>query len=187
MFWIRNGRTRVQGGGPTWQPAPLAALVSATITDVTGLDQDGTDVGLVLHTSRGSLAIADIGDDLWIAASPDDPRWELAGIVCCGEHVAYWIWERLRDTRERSIHNRAGPCCVRHRGTLVSTRPLLDVPVADSLPRPWSSICADPVGRTCGRDPRRAQPDYRPLPRLIWTIGGSRFRSRLHRIADRAP
>jgi hypothetical protein len=72
-----DSRVQVQRGGP----ASLSAIVGATITDVSDLEQDSVVVGFVLHTTQGSVAIADIGDDLWVAAWPDESRWEPAGVV----------------------------------------------------------------------------------------------------------
>ncbi len=67
-------------------PAPLAALVGAKITGYSPLrpvDQD-FEIGIVLHTDRGSVGIADVGDDLAIGDWADSKRWSDARIVAAG-------------------------------------------------------------------------------------------------------
>lgn len=64
-------------------PAPLAALVGGVVKETHDLWQDGIDrrVGIVMVTSKGSVAVADVGDDLAIGEWPDPARWAAAGIA----------------------------------------------------------------------------------------------------------
>lgn len=64
-------------------PAPLAAIVGGTITRVGTLRmvREAFDVGCVIETELGSVAIADVGDDLAIGVWPDSERWDAAGIT----------------------------------------------------------------------------------------------------------
>jgi hypothetical protein len=64
-------------------PAPLKSVVGGTVTGVAALLQgpEGFEVGWVVETSCGAVAIADIGDDLAIGAWPDRQRWGPIGIT----------------------------------------------------------------------------------------------------------
>ena len=70
-------------------PAPLAALVGATLTEITPLYfawpprprrwwrrqerevEDYVETGFILETTKGTIAVADVGDDYAIGAWPD--------------------------------------------------------------------------------------------------------------------
>ena len=64
-------------------PVPVAAIVGQIIDGVRWLqvEPEGFRVGFVIETSVGSVAIADVGDDLWIGSWPDVERWSAAGIA----------------------------------------------------------------------------------------------------------
>ena len=64
-------------------PAPLAAVVGATVTGTLQLAQqpNGFATGFVLVTTSGSVAIVDVGDDLAIGDWADHRRWRMARIA----------------------------------------------------------------------------------------------------------
>ena len=76
-------------------PAPLAALVGATIAAVTPLYGAGDrrpprrwrpaeeyiECGHILETTKGTVAIADVGDDYAIGKWPDAQRWDAVEVV----------------------------------------------------------------------------------------------------------
>jgi hypothetical protein len=84
--------------GALHAPAPLAALVGATVTNVTPLyyawppstasvgaaskgRDDYVETGLILETTKGAVAIADVGDDYAVGEWPDKERWEAVDVV----------------------------------------------------------------------------------------------------------
>jgi hypothetical protein len=80
-------------------PAPLAALVGATVTEITPLYytwpprtrrwwrrqekqvEDYVETGLILETTKGTVAVADVGDDYAVGEWPDKERWEALDAV----------------------------------------------------------------------------------------------------------
>lgn len=68
-----HGRLLVEESGPT----ALMERVGERVEAVSRLDQSppGATVGIVLHFQRGSVGIADLGDDLIVATWPAD-NWE---------------------------------------------------------------------------------------------------------------
>jgi hypothetical protein len=92
-FWVPA--TRV---GAFHAPAPLAALIGATVTEVMPLYSayppqprrwsrratevdDYVETGLILETTKGAVAIADVGDEYAVGEWPDKERWEALGVV----------------------------------------------------------------------------------------------------------
>jgi hypothetical protein len=64
-------------------PAPLAELVGSRITGTTPVkwEGNGCEIGFVLETTKGSVVIADVGDDLVIGDWAERKRWADAQIV----------------------------------------------------------------------------------------------------------
>jgi hypothetical protein len=84
-------------------PAPLAALVGATVTEITPLyydyrrparerrwwqqatpvddNDDYVETGLIFATTAGTVAIADAGDEYAVGEWPDKERWEALNVV----------------------------------------------------------------------------------------------------------
>jgi hypothetical protein len=84
--------------GALHAPAPLAALVGATVTEITPLYsawppghrrwwqqeqevKDYVETGLILETTKGTVAIADVGDEYAVGKWPDKERWEALDVV----------------------------------------------------------------------------------------------------------
>jgi len=73
-----HGEVAVEPG----TPLPLGERVGQRIEGVSWLRQDppGTEVGVVLHFAVGAVAVANLGDDLVVAAWPAD-AWSAAGVA----------------------------------------------------------------------------------------------------------
>jgi hypothetical protein len=84
--------------GALHAPAPLAALVGATVTEITPLyyawptrphrwwqgereEEEYAEIGLILETTKGTVAVADVGDEYAIGAWPAKERWEAFDVV----------------------------------------------------------------------------------------------------------
>jgi hypothetical protein len=94
-YWVPG--TRV---GASHAPAPLTALVGATVTEVRPLyyayppqpprwwqrakqveEDDYVETGLIFETTKGSVAIADAGDEYAVGEWPDKERWAAIHVV----------------------------------------------------------------------------------------------------------
>ena len=94
-YWVPG--TRV---GASHAPVQLTALVGATVTDVTPLyyayppqerrwwqrakeleEDDYVETGLIFETTKGSVAIADAGDEYAVGEWPDKERWAAIDVV----------------------------------------------------------------------------------------------------------
>lgn len=94
-YWVPS--TRVSA---LYAPAPLAALVGATVTAIAPLyyawpprpsrwwrqrqrptEVEYIETGLILETTKGAVAIDDVGDDYAVGVWPDKERWEAIGVV----------------------------------------------------------------------------------------------------------
>ena len=95
-YWVPG--TRV---GASHAPAPLTDLVGATVTEVRPLyyvyppqpprwwqrtkqvveEDDYVEDGLIFETTKGSVAIADAGDEYAVGAWPDKERWAALDVV----------------------------------------------------------------------------------------------------------
>jgi hypothetical protein len=94
-YWVPG--TRV---GALHAPASLAALVGATVTEVRPLyyayppqpprwwrraqeveEDDYVETGLIFETTKGTVAIADVGDEYAVGEWPDRERWAALDVV----------------------------------------------------------------------------------------------------------
>jgi hypothetical protein len=98
-FWDSEGWVPPTRVSALYAPAPLAALVGATVTAIAPLyyawsrrsrwwwqrqrptEVDYIETGLILETTKGAVAIDDVGDDYAVGVWPDKERWEALGIV----------------------------------------------------------------------------------------------------------
>jgi hypothetical protein len=78
---------------------PLAALVGATVTEITRLYyarpprprqlwlrretevEDYVESGFILETTSGTVAVADVGDQYAVGGWPDKERWDALDVV----------------------------------------------------------------------------------------------------------